>query len=179
MVKKIWGAFVAFVSSLFAEIRAESVTFIDEDANAVGEVRKVFHVLWDDKRTFGFIYLALALTLPFILPGVDIQVLGAVAAVGFALYLGVPLGDSVPFVAGLKSLGLFDLVTNKANQGDGFRVFGVLFQLAALGFILRPIWNHTAVTSVETFLFLGGVGVVMSWSAIWGDHVAVKNTGAA
>lgn len=168
-VRAVWWV----ILGIFSEIKGG---WISVEELGKGAVIKIIH-LWDEKRFFGVVWLTLALTLSFLIPSTDLQILVSCAGLGVALFLGIPLGDSVPFLAGLKSLGLGDLFTNKANQGDPLRVFGFLFQVSAIVYVLTPLWKSGAQTNTETFLFLGGVGVALSWSAIWGDHAAVQGQG--
>lgn len=194
---KFWNNIKAFFSGLFAEVKngfVKATAFVDEEghrieAAAVAEAVKAGKViktvetnaakviqLWDDKRTFGFLWIVLSLLMPFLFPGAHLSTMVSTVAIGFALYLGIPLGDSVPFIGALESQGILDLITNKANKGDGLRFFGILFQFVAWGYLFAPMVNPAVQFHDEVFLFFGGVGVVMAWAAIWGDHAAVQAT---
>lgn len=171
-----------FFAGLFAQAHSIATSTISVVKGAAGEVdkevtvtvSKIVHI-WDEKRFFGFTRMVLFLLLPFIFPSIDYQILGAVAAFGIALYIGVPIGDSVPFVSNLRSLGLVDMLTNKANQGDPLRLFGVLCEILAVCYLLAPLWNPQAQVVLMNYVVLDGVGVLLLWSAIFGDKVAVKN----
>jgi len=194
-MQKVWNAVVAFVLGLFSEAHTVTVKvkeYFNKDAKAITaaearsaeklgafvshtekEIQKVARI-WDDKRTFGFLWIMLALAMPFVFPAAHLSTLVSSVAIGFALYLGVPLGDSVPFLGALESQGILDLITNKANQGDGLRFFGILFQFVAWGYLFAPLLNPAVQFRDDVFMFFGGAGVVMAWTAVWGDHAAVQ-----
>jgi len=130
------------------------------------------HQFLDEKKVWGVIYLTAALVAPFVLT-TDLTILASIAVVGVALFLGVPLGDQVPIVANLKGLGIFDLVTNKANQGDPSRLFGNIFLAVALGYLFTPRWTPGFEVRAEYFWVLSGVGLVLLGVAIFGDKAVV------
>ena len=192
MLKKLWDDIKAFFLGLFSEaIKVEGkVVQLTDDAGKVltrdvaaayrksGFVVKevettAFKVgrLLDDKRMFGVLWILLALTAPFFLH-ITVQTVTIATVLGFVLWMGVPLGDLVKFLPGLASQGILDLFTNKANQGDALRFFGIVFQVVAWVYLFSPFWN--APFQDDIFAFYGGAGVAMCLAAVWGDHAAVK-----
>lgn len=194
MFKKLWDDIKAFFLGLFSEaIKVEGkVVQLTDDAGKVltRDVAAVYRKsgfvvkevettavkigrMLDDKRSFGVLWVLLALVSPFI-PSlhVTVQTVTIATMLGFVLWLGVPLGDLVKFLPGLASQGILDLFTNKANQGDPLRFFGIVFQVAAWVYLFSPFWGGPFQDDI--FAFYGGAGVVMCIAAVWGDHAAVK-----
>lgn len=173
MFKKFFQAIWSFLAGLFAEVRT---TIISDTKGLPGMVEKKLVAIWDDKRTFGFLWLAYALVAIFAFSVAHVDTATTALVLGIVLYAGVPLGDLVPMLPGLGSMGFLDVLTNKANQGDGLRVFAVVMQIAAIVYDLTPLWNPAAQVQDSAFQLLGGGGVALALVAIWGDHSAVKSS---
>jgi len=133
------------------------------------------HKFLDEKRVWGFLYLAAALVVPFVVT-VDVEILGSIVLVGVFLFLGISLGSSSVITAEIKSLGLLDLITNYSNKGDPSRLFGNVFLAASLAYIFAPLVLTGIVPNVATFWVFAGAGVVLLFGAAIFDKPVATST---
>jgi len=133
------------------------------------------HGFLDEKRVFGTLFLGTALLVPFILTP-SATTLGSLVMVGSALLLGVPIGSALPIASEIKSLGLLDLVTNYSNKGDPGRLFGALFLVAALIYVLAPLVQPGVVPSDATLWMFEGTGLVLLFGSSIFDNPKAESS---
>jgi len=131
------------------------------------------HLFFDEKKILGAAYLLALLVAVFAL-SLEPAVLSTLLAVGVSLYLGVPIGELVPPISGTQGLGIFDLITNKANTGDPFRLFGAVFLLSGLVYTFSPAWTPGFAVRWEYLLLIGLAGLALLGVALYGDKVATN-----
>ncbi len=131
------------------------------------------HKFLDEKKVFGFIYLVSVLVGFFTLH-VSVNVLVVILEVGLILYLGIPISDAIKPLDYLPGMGLFDLITNKANQIDSSRIFGVVFLAAGIIYFFLPLFIAGYETRFDYLALISNAGLVLLGVAILGDHIATK-----
>lgn len=129
---------------------------------------------FDEKKIFGFLYLSAALASIFVLATSPEQ-LAILLAVGVALYLGVPIGEVVAPIGNLPGLGLFDLITNKANKGDPYRLFGAIFLVSGMAYNFSPLWINGFIPHWELLGLTTLTGLALLGVALLGDKVTTNN----
>jgi hypothetical protein len=136
------------------------------------------HRFLDEKKVLGALYLIAPLVAVFVLP-FDPTIVLVLLLIAVALYIGVPIGELIPPVPGIQGMGMFDLITNKANKGDPYRFFGAVFLLAGLTYVFGPLWSPDLQVHWEYLALIGLTGLALLGVALFGDNVAVSTPGSA
>jgi len=128
------------------------------------------HDFWDEKKIWGAIYLSAGLiSIFFTQPNSSILLIEL--CVGLALFWGVAIGDKVPAVHAMVSLGFFDLITNKSNQADLARVFGHIFLLVGIVYIFTPAFKMGFIIDPSVLAIVVTFGCALFGVALYGDSV--------
>lgn len=128
------------------------------------------HDFWDEKKIWGAIYLLAAILSIFFARTGSIVLLVELCT-GFALFLGVVIGDKVPAINAVPSLGLSDLITNKSNRMDLSRLFGHIFLLIGIIYIFTPIFKANFQVDVGVLAVIVTFGCSLFGVALYGDSI--------
>lgn len=141
------------------------MSFITNALKALGGFFKDRFSFLSETKIWAVVFLLAIPVGAFLLPSFDIILAGFFVSFSASLISGFLVGEHIAPLRDTKGLGIFDLVTNKANHFDAGRILGHVIFISVLAYAFGPLWFPEILVKSELVGLLGSVGLSLFGAA--------------